>query len=75
MAQTAADIDTLLTNLRARIASIEDGMASYTAAQRSVSNHNLTTLYERERELMRRRAQIGGSGPLVISEVGSSEAE
>lgn len=70
MPQTAAEVDTILTGLRARIASIEAGLASYSIAQRTVANHNLTTLYMREKDLMRRRARLAttGSGPLVISE-------
>lgn len=74
MAQTAADVDTLLTSLRARIASIEEGLASYSIAQRTVANHNLTTLYQREKELMRRRARLSttGSGILVIAETATT---
>jgi len=74
MAQTAADIDTLLTSLRARIASIEEGLASYSIAQRTVANHNLTTLYQREKELMRRRARLSttGSGIIVIAETATT---
>lgn len=74
MAQTASDVDTLLTSLRARIASIEEGLASYSIAQRTVANHNLTTLYQREKELMRRRARLSttGSGIIVIAETATT---
>lgn len=74
MAQTAAEVDTLLTNLRARIASIEAGLASYSITQRTVANHNLTTLYQREKELMRRRARLSttGSGVLVVAETATT---
>ena len=77
MAQTAADVDTLLTNLRARIASIEEGLASYSIAQRTVANHNLTTLYQREKELMRRRARLSttGSGIIVVSETATIDQD
>ena len=70
MPQTAADIDAILTTLRARIAAIESGLASYSIAARSAANHQLETLYARERELMRRRARLStsGSGALVLAE-------
>ncbi len=77
MPQTAADVDTLLTSLRARIAAIESGLASYSIASRSVANHQLETLYKREKELMRRRARLSttGSGVLVLAETSTEHQQ
>jgi len=76
MPQTAADVDALLVTLRARIAAIESGLSSYSIANRSVANHQLETLYRREKELMRRRARLSttSSGVLVLAET-STERE
>jgi hypothetical protein len=71
-AQTAEQIQTQLDQVRAAITSALAAQ-SYSVANRSVSRAALSELTKREKELMRRLARVGGSGPLVLSETAQEE--
>lgn len=72
MAETSAQLETRLTNVRA---AIERAVlaASYSIAGRSHTNQQLKELRMLERDLERKLSRLTGSGPLVISETNAGE--
>lgn len=73
MAETAAQLETRLINVRAAIERVILA-ASYSVAGRSHQNQQLVELRKYEKDLERKLSRLSGSGPLVLSDTSGETA-